>query len=137
MTMCRLMHTKHAQARIRQRGLREADAQLIVDLGTEVRIGVFMLTDSDADARIAELPMLADPQDLTQYGTSTGELGRRIDSLRGATVVAEVWAVFNSFHKAAPYPRRGQQRDPHCRRRRQRRETEWRRRMFGHPVPLR
>lgn len=130
MTVGRLMHTLHAQARIRQRGLRETDAHLIVELGTEFRTGVFMLTDSDADALIAELSAFADLQHPAWYGMSAGELKRRIDGLRGATVVAEGRTVITAFHKTAPHLRTDPRRDPRCRRRRQRREAERRRRSF-------
>ena len=118
--MNQLEQTSHSLARIRQRGFREIDAQLIVDLGTEFRTGVFMLTDSDADALIAELSMLADPQDRTRYGMSAGELKRRIDGLRGATVVADGLAFITVFHKTTSYLRTDPRRDPQCRRRRQR-----------------
>jgi hypothetical protein len=130
------MHTMHVQARTRQRDFREIDAQLIVDLGTEVRTGVFMLTDSEADVLIAELSMLADPQDRTRYGMSAGEPERRIDGLRDAIVMVEGRTVITAFHKTAPYLRTDPRRDPHCRHRRQRREAEQRRRVFGHIVPL-
>jgi hypothetical protein len=122
--------TSHAAARLRQRGLRETDAQLILELGTEFRTGAYMLTDSDADALIAELSMFADPQDRTGHGMSVGELKRRIDGLRGATVVAQGWTVITAFHKTTPHMRTDPRRDPRCRRRRQRRDAEWRKRSF-------
>lgn len=124
------MHTLHAQARIRQRGLREVDAQLILELGSEFRSGVFMLTDNEANALIAELSMFAAPEDRTWRGMSASQLKRRIDSLRGATVVAEGRTVNTVFHKTAPHLRTDPRRDPRCRRRRQRREAERRRRSF-------
>lgn len=125
-----LEHTNHSLARLRQRGLRETDAQLIVELGTESRTGVFILTNSDADALIAELSVFADPQHPAWHGMSAGELKRRIDGLRGATVVAEGRTVITAFRKAAPHLRTDSRRDPRCRRRRQRREAERRRRSF-------
>jgi hypothetical protein len=124
--MNQLEQTRHSLARIRQRGLRETDAYLILELGTEFRSGVFMLTNQDADALIAELSMFADPQDRTGHGMSAGELKRPIDGLRGATVVARGWTVITAFHKTAPHMRT----DPRYRRRCQRRGAESRRRSF-------
>jgi hypothetical protein len=130
--MLPLEQTKHSLARLRQRGLRETDAQLIIELGTEFRTGVFMLTDNDADALMAELSASADPQHPAWHGMGAGELKRRIDGLRGATVVAEGRIVITAFHKKAPYLRTDPRRDPRFRRRRQRREAERRRRSFHH-----
>lgn len=132
MRMKQLEQTSHSLARLRQRGLRETDAQLIVEHGTEVRTGLFVLTDSEVDALIAELSAFADPQHPAWYGMSAGELKRRIDGLRGATVVAEGRTVITAFHKTAPHLRTDPRRDPRCRRRRQRREAERRRRLFHH-----
>jgi len=122
--------TVHSSARLRQRGLRETDAQLILELGYEFRSGVFMLTDNEADALIAELSMFAGTEDRAWRGMSAGELKRRIDGLRGVTVVAEGVTLITAFHKKAPYLRTDPRRDPRCRRRRQRREAERRRRSF-------
>jgi hypothetical protein len=132
MRMPLLEHTNHSLARLRQRGLRETDTQLIVELGTESRTGVFILTNSDADALIAELSVFADPQHPAWHGMSAGELKRRIDGLRGVAVVAEGRTVITAFHKKAPYLRTDPRRDPRYRMRRQRRQAERRRRSFHH-----
>jgi len=124
-----LEQTIHSLARLRQRGLRETDAQLILELGTEFRTGVFMLTDNDAHGLIAELSTFADPQESTRSGLSAAELKRRIDGLRGATVV-EGLTLITAFHKKAPHLRTDPRRDPRCRRRQKRREAERRRRSF-------
>lgn len=125
-----LEHTNHSLARLRQRGLRETDTQLIVELGTEFRTGVFMLTDYDADALIAELSAFADSQNPAWRGMGACELKRRIDGLRGATVVAEGRTVITVFHNTTSDLRTDPRRDPRCRRRRQRREAERLRRSF-------
>ena len=122
--------TVHSSARLRQRGLRETDAQLILELGSEFRSGVFMLTDNEADALIADLSIFVAPKDRTWRGMSAGELKRRIDGLRGVTVVAEGWTVITVFHKMTPNLRTDPRRDPRCRRRRHRREAERRKRSF-------
>lgn len=131
-----LKQTIHSLARLRQRGLRETDAQLIVELGSEFRSGVFMLTDNEADALIAELSMFADPEDRAWRHMSSGELKRRIDSLRGVTVVAEGLTCVTAFHKKDPYLRTNPRRDPYYRRRQKRREAERRRRSFHFDVAL-
>jgi hypothetical protein len=128
--MVPLEQTIHSLARLRQRGLRESDAQLIVELGYEFRSGVFMLTDKDADALIAELSMFAAPEDRTWRGMSAGELKRRIDGLRGVTVVAKGLTLITAFHKKGPDLRTDPRRDPRCRRRQKRREAERRRWTF-------
>ena len=58
--MNQLEQTSHSLARLRQRGLRESDAQLIIELGTEVRSGLFMMTNEDADTLIADLSSFSD-----------------------------------------------------------------------------
>ena len=128
--MLPLEQTDHSLARLRQRGLRETDAHLIVELGIEFRTGVFMLTDSEVDALITELSVFADPQHPAWRGMSACELKRRIDGLRGTTVVAEGRTVITVFHKTTSDLRTDPRRDPRCRRRRQRREAERRRRSF-------
>lgn len=130
--MLPLEQTDHSLVRLRQRGLRDTDVQLILELGTEFRPGVFMLTDNDADALIAELSTFADPRYPAWHGMTAAELKRRIDGLRGATVVAEGRTVITAFHKTDPHLRTDPRRDPRCRRRRQRREAERRRRSFHH-----
>lgn len=127
--MLPLEQTKHSLARLRQRGLRETDAQLIVEHGSELRSGVFMLTDNEADALIAELSS-ADSEHRLWPGMSAHELKRRIDGLRKVTVVAEGLTFITAFHKKKTYLRTDPRRDPRCRRRRQRREAERRRRSF-------
>ena len=130
-----LEQTMHSLARLRQRGLRETDAQLILELGSEFRSGVFMLTNNEADALIAELSMFAGPEDRAWRGMSAGELKRRIDGLRGGTVVAEGLTLITAFHKKDPYVRTDPRRDRHCRLRRRRREAERRRRSFHRSAP--
>ncbi len=125
-----LEQTLHSRARLRQRGLREIDAQLILELGTEFRTGVFMLTDNDADTLISELSTCASPQESIWGGMSAGELKRRIDGLRRATVVAEGRTVITVFHKMTTNLRTDPRRDPYCHRRRQRQEAQRRRRSF-------
>jgi hypothetical protein len=46
--------TKHAIARLRQRGYRESDLELVIRFGTEVADGV-TLRRRDADRRIGEI----------------------------------------------------------------------------------
>ena len=128
--MNQLEPTSHSLARLRQRGFRETDAQLIVELGTEVRPGLFMLTNQDADALIAELSTFADTRDFAWRGMSAGELKRRVDGLRGAVVVADGLTFITVFHKVTPHLRTDPRRDPNCRRQRQRRESERRKRSF-------
>lgn len=128
--MFSLEQTLHARARLRQRGLRDTDAQLILELGTEFRTGVFMLTDNDVDTLIAELTTYTKPQESSWGDMSAGELKRRIDGLRGATLVVDGLTFITAFHKTVSHLRTDPRRDPRCRRRRQRREAERRRRSF-------
>lgn len=121
--------TSHAAARLRQRGLREADAQLIVNLGTEHRNGAFIITEKGADALIAELSH-TDCVFVNGHKMCATRLKRRIDALRGCAVIAEGRTVITVFHKMTANLRTDPRRDPHCRRRRQRREAERRKRSF-------
>jgi hypothetical protein len=130
MSTSRLVHTAHAQARLRQRGLREADAQLIVDVGSEIRSGVFMLTEKCADTLISELNTLGSLPDLAHETMPLATLKRRIDALRGCAVVATGLIFITAYHKVTPTLRTDPRRDPRCRRRNQRREAERRKRTF-------
>ena len=53
--MIKLLITKHAQARMRQRGLREADLDLILEYGTEIGQDRIMLKERDVDKIIQSL----------------------------------------------------------------------------------
>ena len=53
-----LPSTHHAQMRLRQRGFRYEDALLVVIWGTEVREGVYRMTDKDADEAMADTECL-------------------------------------------------------------------------------
>ena len=130
MNTSRLVHTAHAQARLRQRGLREADAQLIVDFGSEIRSGVFMLTEKAADTLLSELNTLGSLPYLAPETMTLAELKRRIDALRGCVVVATGLIFITAFHKVTTTLRTDPRRDPRCRRRSQRREAERRKRSF-------
>lgn len=133
--MNQLEQTSHSLARLRQRGFREIDAQLIVELGTEVRPGLFMLTKQDVDALIAELSSFSGRLDYAWRGMSAGELKRRVDGLQGAAVVADGLTFITVFHKMTPHLRTDPRRDPNCCRRRERRESERRKRSFHHWAP--
>jgi hypothetical protein len=135
MRVNQLEQTSHSLARIRQRGFREIDAQLIVELGTEVRPGLFMLTKQDVDALIAELASFSGRLDYAWRGMSASELKRRVDGLQGAAIVADGLTFITVFHKMTPHLRTDPRRDPDCRRRRERRESERRKRSFHHWAP--
>jgi hypothetical protein len=51
--MTPLTLTHHAEARIRQRGLRERDVALVLDAATPLADDAWLLTASDADREIA------------------------------------------------------------------------------------
>jgi hypothetical protein len=124
-----LEQTAHSLARLRQRGLRETDACLIAALGTEVRPGMFMITNQDADSLIKEIVTFSGIQNAV-YQMSPTELKRRIDRLRGCVAIADGPTLITMFHKTTPTLRTDPRRDPRCRRRRQRRDAEWRKRSF-------
>jgi hypothetical protein len=130
MNMSDLVQTAHAQARLRQRGLRDTDAQLIVDLGSEIRPGVFMLTEKGADTLISEIDTLGGLYVWAPENMTLAALKRRIDALRGCAVVANGLTFITAFHKETPTLRTDPRRDPNCRRREQRREAERRKRSF-------
>lgn len=134
--MPQLELTTHSLARLRQRGMRETDAQLIIELGTEVRSGLFVLTNQDVDALISELSSSVISQEFSWGGMNACELKRRIDGLRGGAVVADGLTFITVFHKMTSHLRTDPRRDPYCRRRRQRREAERRRRSFYRCAPL-
>lgn len=51
--MTDLMLTNHAEARIRQRGLRNADITLVLDTATPVAADAWLMTDADVAREIA------------------------------------------------------------------------------------
>jgi hypothetical protein len=134
MTAISLKQTAHSKARIRQRGLREADAALVFEWGAELRSGVFMMTDRVADEIMAELSHLNHRDGgsvITDNAQFRARLKRHIDALRRCVVVAEGVTLVTAFHKKAPHLRTDPRSDPHCRRRRQRCESERRKRSFN------
>ena len=130
--MLQLEHTTHASVRVRQRGLRETDIGLIMELGTEVRPGMFMITKKDVDILISEICSIQTPQGASWLGMSVCEAKRRIGSLCGCAVIADGFTVITAFHKVTPSLRTDPRRHPSCQRRRQRREAARRRRSFHH-----
>ena len=86
--MLQLEQTAHASVRVRQRGLRETDIWLIMELGTEVRPGMFMITKKDADILIREICSVPDPQNASWLGMSVCAAKGRIAGLRGCAVIA-------------------------------------------------
>ena len=129
--MLPLEHTSHGNARIRQRGVREADAALILEFCTEVRPGMFMMTNQDADALIAEISAWPSLHENAVQGMSSADLKRRIDSLRGCAVVADGLTLITMFHKVNSNLRTDPRKDPRCRRRNKRCDAERRRRSFN------
>ena len=89
-----------------------------------------MLTEKGADTLISELDTLATLPDPAPEKMTLAELKRRVDALRGCAVVANGLTFITAFHKVTPTLRTDPRRDPRCRRRRQRREAEQRRRSF-------
>lgn len=53
--MTAVFPTRHAEARMQQRGLSSADIQLVLSAGTQMDDEVFFLTNDDADREITEL----------------------------------------------------------------------------------
>ena len=80
--MSRFVYSHHAQARMQQRGLRERDIELIVDLGTRVSEDAYILRRRDVDREI--------------------ELRRReiqaLSRLRGRKVVVAEDTVVTGYH---------------------------------------
>ena len=109
--MSNLQITKHGQSRLRQRGFRDEDVRLIEYWGTEIRPGVFRMTNDDAKEAMAN-----------------AACGRqKIDGLRGGELVfSNGWLVTAYFAKAPlrRNPRRGQRQ---CRRRK---KASWRSRRW-------
>jgi hypothetical protein len=101
--MNQLEQTSHSLARLRQRGFREIDAQLIVELGTEVRPGLFMLIKQDVDALIAELSSFSGRLDYAWRGMSAGELKRRVVGLQGAAGECLILCVSDLGHAVFRY----------------------------------
>lgn len=83
--MSSFVYTNHARARMQQRGFQERDAELIVDLGTQVSEDAYILRRQDVDREI--------------------ELRRReiqvLSRLRGRKVVVAANTVVTGYH---PHP---------------------------------
>ena len=80
--MSNLVYSNHARTRMQQRGLRERDVELIVDLGTQVSKDAYILRRQDVDREI--------------------ELRRReiqaLSRLRGRKVVVAADTVVTGYH---------------------------------------
>ncbi len=83
--MLDLHSTSHAEARVRQRGFREADVDLVLRVTTRVANDAFFLTDKDAAREI--------------------ELRRReiqqLERLRGSKLIVEGGTLITFFHADA------------------------------------
>ena len=88
--MSSLVYSSHARARMQQRGLRERDVELIVDLGTRVSEDAYILRRQDVDREI--------------------ELRRReiqaLSRLRGRKVVVAADMVVTGYHPRPAVRRR-------------------------------
>jgi hypothetical protein len=130
MNAIEILPTSHAIARLRQRGLREDDALLIIELGAEIWPSVFMITDKQADALIAEIDTCKSDHTIVGPKSNIADLRRRIDALRQCAVVASGQTFVTVFHKFSRNLRADHKRNPSCCRRRQRRQVEKRKRAF-------
>ena len=88
--MTELSLTHHAQARMRQRGFKEEDADLVFRVGTRVADDAFLLTDKDAARAIRKRK-----QEIQQ-----------LERLRGSKVIVEGETLITLYH-ATQRPRRG------------------------------
>lgn len=50
----KLIPTHHAQARMKQRGIRRADVEIIVESGTVIRPGFHLLRECDVDREVQQ-----------------------------------------------------------------------------------
>lgn len=87
--MTELSLTHHAQARMRQRGFREEDADLVFRVGTRVADDAFLLTDKDAARAIRKRK-----QEIQQ-----------LERLRGSKVIVEGETLITLYHTARRYRR--------------------------------
>lgn len=87
--MLDLRITHHAEARMRQRGFRKADVDLILSVATRVADDAFFLTDRDASREIEQRK-----REIQQ-----------LERLRGSKIIVEGGALITLYH-AAPKPRR-------------------------------
>ena len=94
--------TRHAQDRMRQRGLRDPDIQLVLECGTQAPHGRVMLRDRDVDREIRECKRRI----------------QRLERLRRVVVVCEDRSVVTCYHAHGPTGRRTLRDDPGRRRRR-------------------
>ena len=82
--------THHAQQRMRQRGLRDPDIQLVLECGTQAPHGRVMLRDRDVDREITECKRRI----------------QRLEKLRRVVVVCEDSSVVTCYHAHGPAGRR-------------------------------
>ncbi len=117
-----------------QQGLPEADANMNIDIGSELRPGGFMITDDVGDNFLAELSAFVTPASGHQNRRSSARL-RQINGLRRCTTVAGGTNWLTEFHKKSSKLCTDPQRDPRGCRRRQRREAEVRRQTLSFTSP--
>ena len=84
-----LQFTRHADQRLRQRGLRTKDIELVMALGTQGPAGRVVLLASDAAREIAECKRRI----------------QTLERLRGCVVVCEQGMVITCYHASGPAAR--------------------------------
>ncbi|MDF2233146.1 hypothetical protein P2H44_11345 [Albimonas sp. CAU 1670] len=79
--MSTFSYTRHVEARMRQRGLRDADLALVMEVASPVGDDAWLLTDADADDEIVRLKHRL----------------QRVERLRGTKVVLLGDAVITAY----------------------------------------
>lgn len=74
--------TRHAEARLRQRGLKDADLGLVLDVATRVATDAYLVTDADVAREIVRRK-----QEI-----------QRLERLRGVKVVVDGAAILTVVH---------------------------------------
>ena len=89
--------TRHAQTRMRQRGFRERDIDLIVECGTLMRPGLHVLRDRDVAKEIR----------------ASKQRIQTLERLRGSAAVVEQGVIVTCYHATRPARKRSARRHQH------------------------
>ncbi len=107
-----MYRTRHAETRMRQRGVRWADIELVLNCGTQLAPDVWFMRDVDASREIADLKRTFRRIERTlQKGKQRLERAlkrriQRLERLRGLQVIVVGEAVLTSYRPSLAHQRR-------------------------------
>ncbi len=96
--MIPLTVTRHGETRMRQRGFRDSDLEVIYDYGTDIGHDRIMLTRQDVTERTGELKSMLTRQDAAKNSTIKQQIAQ-IQRLTDKTMVVSDNSLVTVYHR--------------------------------------